>query len=371
VDEMKKVMSVFGTRPEAIKMIPVIKELEKRSDIESIVCVTGQHLEMLHQVLNSFDVKPDYDLKIMKNNQTLGTITSSVIEKLSVVLEEVKPDLVLVHGDTTTTFSTALSCFYHQIDVGHVEAGLRTFNKYSPFPEEINRTLTSELASIHFAPTAANKKNLNRQNIKNEIFVTGNTAIDVLKYTVSDDYKFKEDILNFVDYDKKVILLTAHRRENLGEPLEEICEAVKMICELDEDIQVIYPVHLNPKVRETVFSRLDHNKQIMLIDPIDVFDMHNLIARSLLIMTDSGGLQEEAPSLNKPVVVLREVTERTEAVRVGTVTLGGTDKRKIFNRVKNLLINEVDYELMANKENPYGDGLASVRIVDAIIKYLK
>lgn len=362
-----KVLTVFGTRPEAIKMAPLVKELEKNPQIESIVCVTAQHRQMLDQVLEIFEIKPDYDLDIMKDRQTLIGITTKVLEGLDGVLKEAKPDIVLVHGDTSTTFVGALAAFYNQIPVGHVEAGLRTYDKYSPFPEEMNRCLTGRIADLHFSPTIANRNNLIRENISDDnIFITGNTVIDALKTTVSADYKLCAS-LDKVDFSKRVILVTAHRRENLGEPLENICRALKRIVTDFEDVELVYPVHLNPAVRETVNKYLSGMDRVHLIDPIDVRDMHNAMDRSYMIMTDSGGLQEEAPSLGKPVLVLRNETERPEAVDAGTVKVAGVNEEVIYNMAKKLLTDENEYNSMAHAVNPYGDGEASRRTVEAIL----
>lgn len=362
-----KVMTVFGTRPEAIKMAPLVKELEKNPQIESVVCVTAQHRQMLDQVLEIFDIKPDYDLDIMKDRQTLISITTRVLEGLDGVLKEAKPDIVLVHGDTSTTFVGALAAFYNQIPVGHVEAGLRTYDKYSPFPEEMNRCLTGRIADLHFSPTIANRNNLLRESISDDnIFITGNTVIDALKTTVSDDYKLCES-MDSVDFSKRVILVTAHRRENLGEPLENICRALKRIVTDFDDVELVYPVHLNPVVRETVNKYLSNMDRVHLIDPIDVRDMHNAMNRSYMIMTDSGGLQEEAPSLGKPVLVLRNETERPEAVSAGTVKVAGVDENVIYDMAKKLLTDENEYNSMAHAVNPYGDGEASRRTVEAIL----
>lgn len=366
--EKLKVMSVFGTRPEATKMAPIIKELERRDNIQSIVTVTAQHRQMLDQALDLFSITPDYDLNIMKQGQTLTGITSSVILGLDEVLKNEKPDILLVHGDTTTTFSSAISAFYNNILVGHVEAGLRTYNKSEPFPEEMNRVLTGHIANIHFAPTKNAKENLLKENITENIFITGNTSVDLVEYTVKDDYIYSEDRLNKIDITgKKVIVMTAHRRENLGEPLENICNAVLDIVNENEDVLLIYLVHFNPLVKECADKILGNHERIHLIDPIDLFDMHNLISRAYLVLTDSGGLQEEVPSLKKPVVVLRNVTERPEGVESGALVLAGTKKESIKKEV-NLLLNDTDaYNKMINAKNPFGDGLASKRIVDAIL----
>lgn len=365
-----KVMTVFGTRPEAIKMAPLVKELEKHSDkIDSIVCVTAQHRQMLDQVLEIFDIKPDYDLNIMKDRQTLLSITTRGLEGLDEVIKKTNPDIILVHGDTTTSFVGSLAAFYNQVAVGHVEAGLRTYDKYSPYPEEINRRLTGVIADMHFAPTERNRSNLLRENVSDEnIYITGNTVIDALKTTVNKDYKFKDSTLADMDWDsKKVIVMTAHRRENLGEPLENICRAVKRIVEDFEDIEVVYPVHLNPVVRETANKILGGVDRIKLIDPVNADELHNAISRGYMVMTDSGGLQEEAPSLGKPVLVLRNETERPEAVDAGTVKIAGVDENVIYDMAKELICNEDAYNKMAKAVNPYGDGMASSRIVKAII----
>lgn len=368
--ETIKVLSVFGTRPEAIKMCPLIKELEKNDHIKSIVCVTGQHRQMLDQVLEIFHVVPDYDLNLMKDGQTLTTITTSVLTALEELLPKINPDLVLVHGDTTTSSSAALAAFYQKIPVGHVEAGLRTYDIYSPFPEEMNRKIITQIAELFFAPTENNRKNLEKENIVKNIFVTGNTVIDSFQYTVRDNYKFKNDKLNEVDFSKsRFILMTAHRRENLGEPLESICRAVKRIITEYEDVELVYPVHLNPAVRNTVFSILAGQDRIHLLDPIDVEDMHNVMAHSYLLMTDSGGLQEEGPHFGIPVIVLRTETERPEAVEAGTVSLVGVKEEEIYNYVCTLLSNKERYMQMAYAVNPYGDGHASERIVNEIIRW--
>lgn len=367
-----RVMSVFGTRPEAIKMCPLVRELEKRKEIESIVCVTGQHRQMLDQVLDIFQVKPDYDLKLMKDRQTLTTITTEVLLHLGTLFQEVKPDIILVHGDTTTSFSAALAAFYQQIPVGHVEAGLRTYDKYSPFPEEMNRKMISQIAELYFAPTENNKKNLKKENIQEGIYVTGNTVIDAFPYTVKKDYIFKEERIKKIDfYKKRLILMTAHRRENLGKPLENICYAIKHLAEENRDIQVVYPVHLNPVVRSTVYEILGNVERVYLTEPMDVEDMHNLMSQSFLIMTDSGGLQEEGPHFGIPVVVLRTETERPEAVEAGTVVVAGTKEEEIFEIANTLLNNTQVYEKMAHAINPYGDGHASERIVEALIEWKK
>jgi UDP-N-acetylglucosamine 2-epimerase (non-hydrolysing) len=362
---MTKVMTIFGTRPEAIKMAPLVKEIEKNSYMESIVCVTAQHREMLDSVLELFNITPDYDLNIMQKKQTLVDVTNRAIHGLDKVIAEVNPDIVLVHGDTTTTFAGSVAAFYNKVKIGHVEAGLRTNDKYSPFPEEMNRQLAGVLADLHFSPTKQSMDNLLNENKNSDsIFVTGNTAIDALKTTVKEDYQ--HEILDKIGNDR-MILLTAHRRENLGEPMRNIFKAVKKLVEELKDIQVVYPVHMNPAVREVADEILKDNQKIHLIEPLDVFDFHNIASRSHLILTDSGGVQEEAPSLGKPVLVLRDTTERPEGVEAGTLRLVGTDTDKIFNEAITLLTVEKEYEKMAKASNPYGDGRASERIVDIIL----
>lgn len=363
-----KVMTVFGTRPEAIKMAPLVLELEKHPEIEPICCVTAQHREMLDSVLDIFRIKPDFDLNIMAPRQTLASITTKILTGLDAVLDKAAPDIVLVHGDTSTTFASALCAFYHGISVGHVEAGLRSFDKFSPFPEEINRKLTGNIADLHFCPTVNNANNLKRENIHHEIFITGNTVIDALKTTVRENYTFHSDALRAIDFSAyRTILLTAHRRENYGEPMENIMTAVRDIVASHPDCQVIYPVHLSPAVRDTVFPILENVERVHLIDPIDVDDMHNLMAKSHLILTDSGGLQEEAPSLGKPVLVLRCETERPEAVDAGTVKIAGVKHDDIVSMTNELLDDPAAYDKMAHAVNPYGDGNASRRIAQAII----
>lgn len=364
-----KVMAVFGTRPEAIKMCPLVLELQKYENITPIVCVTAQHREMLDQVLDIFGVKPDYDLDIMKTRQTLNGITTRVLEGMEDVLRKEKPDIVLVHGDTSTSFVAALASFYEQIKVGHVEAGLRTYDIYSPFPEEMNRQLTGRIANLHFSPTQRNYDNLIKENIDSEkIYITGNTVIDALKTTVKDNYEFQNECLRSLDFDnKRVIVVTAHRRENLGKPLEDICNAISEIVDEYPDTEVVYPVHLNPAVRETVWSILGDKDRVHLIDPLDVMELHNAISRSFMVMTDSGGIQEEAPALAKPVLVLRKETERPEAVAAGTVKIAGVDKEVIKTLAKELLDNQDEYNKMAHAANPYGDGEASRRICEAIL----
>ncbi|MCY7438205.1 MULTISPECIES: non-hydrolyzing UDP-N-acetylglucosamine 2-epimerase [Bacillus] len=359
------VMTVFGTRPEAIKMAPLVLELKKHPQIKSSVTVTAQHRQMLDQVLKAFDIKPDHDLNIMKERQTLSEITSNALLKLDQLFKEEKPDIVLVHGDTTTTFAGSLAAFYHQISVGHVEAGLRTHNKYSPFPEELNRQMTGNIADIHFAPTHEAKQNLLVENKKEEtIFVTGNTAIDALQTTVTEQYQ--HPILEKIGTDK-MILLTAHRRENLGQPMKNMFRAIRRVVEEFKDVQVVYPVHLNPAVRDaaqTEFSDLD---RVHLIEPLEVVDFHNFAAASHFILTDSGGVQEEAPSLGKPVLVLRDTTERPEGVKAGTLKLAGTDEETIYQMAKELLKDKQEYDNMSKASNPYGDGQASKRIVEMLL----
>ncbi|WP_274600955.1 non-hydrolyzing UDP-N-acetylglucosamine 2-epimerase [Clostridium yunnanense] len=366
-----KIMTIFGTRPEAIKMAPLVKELEKNSNIVSKVCVTAQHREMLDQVLELFDIVPDYDLNIMKTKQTLTGITNRVLEGLEEVFEAEKPDMILVHGDTTTTFAGGLAAFYKQIKVGHVEAGLRTFDKYFPFPEEMNRKLTGAIADLHFAPTKGSKNNLLREGITEEdIYITGNTVIDAMKHTVESNYVFEHEELNYIDFDnKKVIMITAHRRENWGEGIENICDALNHIVAENKDVELVYLVHLNPVVKDVVFSKLEGKERIHLLPPLDTKQTHNLINKSFMVMTDSGGLQEEAPHLGKPVLVLRDVTERPEAVEAGTVKLVGTDVETIVREANALINNDEAYNEMSRSINPYGDGKASQRIVKAILKY--
>ena len=362
-----KVMSVFGTRPEAIKMAPLVLELDSRPEFESIVCVTAQHRQMLDGVLECFSISPDYDLDIMQSGQTLSDITSRVLNGLGGVLREAKPDLVLVHGDTTTTFASALGAFYEKIPVGHVEAGLRTFDRYSPFPEEMNRCMVARLATYHFAPTAQNAKNLKNENVRENIFVTGNTVIDAMKYTIGDG-TFTTPALQSLDFaNRRVIAMTCHRRENFGEPMENIFRAVRRMAEAHPEITVVYPVHLSPYVRDTAKRILGGVENILLIDPLDAMEMHRLMAKSFFIMTDSGGLQEEAPALGKPVLVLRRETERPEAVEAGTVELAGVDEDHIFARAEALLTDDALYERMARAVNPYGDGTACKRIAECIL----
>lgn len=361
-----KVMTIFGTRPEAIKMAPLILELEKYTDdIESIVTVTAQHRQMLDQVLDVFKIKPDYDLNIMKDRQTLVDVTIAALKGLDSVMKEVGPDIVLVHGDTSTTFVASLAAYYNQIKVGHVEAGLRTWNKYSPFPEEINRQLTGVIADLHFAPTKQSKKNLLDENKEEQtIFVTGNTAIDALKTTVSKTHS--HPVLEKIGNDK-MILLTAHRRENLGDPMRNMFRAISQIVNEHNDLQVVYPVHLNPIVRETAKEILGNNPRVHLIEPLEVIDFHNFLSRAHIILTDSGGIQEEAPSLGVPVLVLRDTTERPEGIKAGTLKLAGTEEKTIYTLTKTLLTDQTEYEKMSRASNPYGDGNASYRIVQAIL----
>lgn len=364
-----KVMSVFGTRPEAIKMAPLVKELEKRKEIESIVCVTAQHREMLDQVLETFDIKPDYDLNIMKQGQTLSEITARVIMGIEEVIKEVKPDIVLVHGDTTTTLAAGIAAYYQQVAVGHVEAGLRTYDKYSPFPEEMNRQMVDCFTDMYFAPTNLSKDNLLKEGKKEEkIYVTGNTVIDAMDRTVDDNYK--NEVIDWLGNDR-MILLTAHRRENLGEHMYNIFRAVNRLTTTFDDVKVVYPMHLNPKVREIAREVLGDNDKVKLIEPLEVFDFHNFQNKSYLILSDSGGIQEEAPSLGKPVVVLRDTTERPEGIEAGTLVLAGTEEDNIYNISKELLENKEKYQKMSKATNPYGDGTASKQIVDAIINKFK
>ena len=362
-----KVMTVFGTRPEAIKMAPLALELAKRPELEALCCVTAQHREMLDSVLDIFGLKPDFDLDVMEPRQTLSTITSKCLTGMDRVLEEAKPDLVLVHGDTSTTFAGALAAFYHKIPVGHVEAGLRTYDKWSPYPEEMNRKMVGAIADLHFCPTPANRDNLARENITKGVFLTGNTVIDALQTTVLKEFTFGETILNSLDYvNKKVILVTCHRRENYGQPMTAIMTALRRVAGAFPDAELVYPVHLSPVVQEAAHQYLDGHPRIHLIAPLDVREMHNLMARCHLVMTDSGGLQEEAPALGKPVLVLRRETERPEAVEAGTVRLAGVEEEAIFQMASQLLSDRGEYDKMAHAANPYGDGRACRRIADAI-----
>lgn len=363
---MKTVMLVFGTRPEAIKMCPLVNELKTREGIKAVVCVTGQHRQMLDQVLEAFKVVPDYDLSIMKDRQTLFDVTTNILDKIKGVLEEVKPDVVLVHGDTSTTFVTALACFYMQIPVGHVEAGLRTYNIYSPYPEEFNRQAVSIISKYNFAPTEMSKENLLREGKKEEtIYVTGNTAIDALKTTVREDYTHED--LEWAK-DSRLIMITAHRRENLGEPMHHMFRAIRRILEEHEDVKAIYPIHMNPAVRQTANEELGGCDRIRIIEPLDVLDFHNFLARSFMILTDSGGIQEEAPSLGKPVLVMRDTTERPEGIAAGTLKLVGTNEEVIYKNFKELLENKEAYDAMSHASNPYGDGFACKRIADILEK---
>lgn len=363
---MKKVMIVFGTRPEAIKMCPLVKELQGRKTIDTIVCVTGQHKEMLDQVLKVFSVIPDYNLHIMQEKQTLFDITNRILLKIQDVLEREKPSVVLVHGDTTTTFATALACYYMQIPVGHVEAGLRTYNIYSPYPEEFNRQAVGIISAYNFAPTELARQNLLREGKREEtVYVTGNTAIDALKSTVHHGYSHPE--LDWAS-DSRMILITAHRRENLGKPMEHMFRAIRRVLDEYQDIKAIYPIHMNPLVRETARKIFGDESRMHIIEPLDVLDFHNFMAHSYLILTDSGGIQEEAPSLGKPVLVMRDTTERPEGVEAHTLKLVGTEEETIYNEFKNLLDNRNEYEKMSNASNPYGDGFASKRIADILEK---
>ena len=362
-----KVMTVFGTRPEAIKMAPLVHALKQNEHTESIVCVTAQHRQMLDQVLDIFNIEPDYDLDIMEQRQTLATITEKSLHGLDAVLEEAKPDIVLVHGDTSTTFAGALAAFYHKIPVGHVEAGLRTYDKYSPFPEEMNRKLVGQIADLHFAPTARNRDNLAREQITDGVLVCGNTVVDAIHMTVRDDFEFRDPALQALDFkNDRVVLVTAHRRENYGEPMENICRAIARLSDRYPDVHFVYPVHLSPYVRETAEKFLGGRDRVHLIAPLAVDEMHNLMARCYLIMTDSGGLQEEAPSLGKPVLVLRHETERPEAIEAGTVKLAGIVEDQIFQMACELFDDAQAYEKMAHAVNPYGDGHTCARIVQAI-----
>lgn len=363
---MKKVMLVFGTRPEAIKMCPLVNELKSRENLQTVVCVSGQHRQMLDQVLEAFDVTPDYDLSVMKAKQTLFDVTVNILERIKAVLEEVKPDVVLVHGDTSTTFVTALACFYLQIPVGHVEAGLRTYNIYSPYPEEFNREAVGIISRFNFAPTALSKENLLREGKKPEtVFVTGNTVIDALKTTVREAYAHPE--LEWAS-GSRLILITAHRRENLGEPMKHMFRAIKRVMDEHPDVKAIYPIHMNPAVRETANEILAGDDRIRIIEPLDVLDFHNFMARSHLILTDSGGIQEEAPSLGKPVLVMRDTTERPEGIEAGTLKLVGTDEETIYRVFTRLLDEDEEYQKMAHAANPYGDGFACKRIADILEK---
>ena len=360
-------MSVFGTRPEAIKMAPLVKELATREGIESLCCVTAQHREMLDSVMDVFGLKADADLNIMTPRQTLSTITSRCLTGMDGAIEELKPDMILVHGDTSTTFAGALSAFYHQVPVGHVEAGLRTYNKYSPYPEEMNRKLVTQIADLYFCPTKNNRENLLREGVRDGLFITGNTVIDALKTTVRKDYTFTTEKLNQLDYqNRKIVLITCHRRENYGEPMRNIFTALRELALQNEDAELVYPVHLSPVVREAVGKYLAGTPRVHLIDPLDADEMHNLMARVYLVMTDSGGLQEEAPALGKPVLVLRRETERPEAVEAGTVAMAGVEYDDVLRMGNELLRDKAAYAKMAHAVNPYGDGNACKRIADAI-----
>jgi len=363
---MKTIMLVFGTRPEAIKMCPLVNELKKRDNIKTVVCVTGQHRQMLDMVLDTFNVVPDYDLSIMKAGQTLFDITTNILNKIGAVLDEVKPDVVLVHGDTSTTFVTALACFYKQISIGHVEAGLRTYNIYSPYPEEFNRQAVSIISKYNFAPTELSKANLVKEG-KDEstIYITGNTAIDALKTTVRNDYTHPE--LEWAN-DSRLIMITAHRRENLGEPMHNMFRAIRRVMDEHPDVKAIYPIHMNPVVRQAADEELGGCDRIHIIEPLEVLDFHNFLARSFMILTDSGGIQEEAPSLGKPVLVMRDTTERPEGIKAGTLKLVGTDEQVIYENFKLLLEDQNAYESMAKASNPYGDGFACKRIADILSK---
>lgn len=365
---MKKIMLIFGTRPEAIKMCPLVNELKTRKKFNIKVCVTGQHKEMLEQVLEAFNVTPDYNLSIMKDKQTLFDVTTNILNRIKEILEKEMPDLVLVHGDTSTTFASALACFYLHIPVGHVEAGLRTYNLDSPFPEEFNRQTVSLIAKYNFAPTKLSYDNLLKERKRKEnIYITGNTAIDALKTTVKEDYK--NSVLDWAS-DSRLIMLTAHRRENLGIPLHNMFKAIKRIIEEFEDVKVVYPIHMNPAVRETAKEVFEDCDKIKIIEPLNVLDFHNFLARSYLILTDSGGIQEEAPSLGKPVLVMRNTTERPEGIKAGTLKLVGTDEERIYKEFKKLLIDKTEYDKMAHSSNPYGDGFACKKIADILEKKL-
>lgn len=369
---MKKirVMSVFGTRPEAIKMAPLVIELKKRPEFECVCCLTGQHRQMLDSVMEIFDLRAEYDLDIMETQQTLSTITTKTLIGMEKVLQKTKPDLILVHGDTSTTFAGALAAFYQKIPVGHVEAGLRTYDPYSPYPEEMNRVLVGDIASLHFSPTKANAENLKKESVRGEIFITGNTVIDAMKTTVQAEFRFLDPVLNGLDFEnKKVITMTCHRRENYGQAMENIMDAVREIVLADPQVEMVYPVHLSPVVRECAGRKLGDLDRVHLIDPVDVEQMHNLMARSYLILTDSGGLQEEAPAMGKPVLVLRRETERPEAIAAGTAKLAGVEKKRIVELTQELLNDKKTYEAMAKAVNPYGDGKACERIADAIGYY--
>jgi len=363
-----KVMSIFGTRPEATKMVPLFLALDKCPQIEASICITAQHRELLDQVLEPFNIKPQYDLNIMSVGQTLSDITTRVLKGLQDVLKEASPDLLLVHGDTTTTFAASLAAFYAQLRIGHVEAGLRSYDKYQPYPEEMNRKLTTAIADLNFAPTKDARNKLLKENVLDStIYVTGNTAIDMMKYTVNPQHQFLDESLNKLDYSKRIILMTAHRRENWGEPMENICRAIARLVDAFPDTLLVWPLHPNPAVSNPANNFLSGHGRVRLVSPLDVRDLHNLMERSYLVLTDSGGLQEEAPTLNKPVIVLREVTERPEGLHVGTLVLAGTQEDIIYDMTATLLADKQKYEQMANKPNPFGDGNASERIVNAIL----
>ena len=367
--EKIKVMSVFGTRPETIKMAPLVKELAQREEFESIVCVTAQHRQMLDQVLAAFDIKPQYDLDIMQQGQTLSDITARVLKGLEQVIAEVKPDMILVHGDTTTTFAGALAAYYARVAIGHVEAGLRTYDKYSPYPEEMNRQFVGCMADLHFAPTELSRENLIKEGKKPEsIVVTGNTAIDALATTVREDYR--NELLDWAA-GSRLLVLTAHRRENLGEPMHRMFRAIRRIADEFPDVKMVYPVHLNPLVQQAADKEFGDCGQIRLVPPMEVVEFHNLLARSFLILTDSGGIQEEAPSLGKPVIVLRDTTERPEGIKAGTLKLAGTEEETVYSMIRELLTDEAEYTRMSHASNPYGDGRASKRIADAIVEFFR
>ena len=370
--EKIRILSVFGTRPEAVKMAPVIRELSRRDGVECLCCVTGQHRELLREVLDAFSIRPDRDLDIMEEEQTLSDVTARTLKGMDAVMDDLRPDLVLVQGDTSATFVGALSAFYHRIPVGHVEAGLRTYDRYAPYPEEMNRRMVSALAELHFCPTEGNRENLAREGIRENVFVTGNTGLDALRTTVREDYVFSAEALRELPFgEKKVILVTCHRRENLGKPMEDIFSALREIAGRHEDVEIVYPVHPNPAVRETVERCLRDAPRVRLLPPLGVMDMHNLMARCYLVLTDSGGLQEEAPALGKPVLVLRRLTERPEAVESGTVRVAGVDRERIVALTEELLPGGEEYRRMARAVNPYGDGHAGERVADAVLDFLR
>ncbi len=370
--EKFRILSVFGTRPEAVKMAPVIRELSRRDGAESLCCVTGQHRELLREVLDAFSIRPDRDLDIMEEEQTLSDVTARTLKGMDAVMDDLRPDLVLVQGDTSATLTGALSAFYHRIPVGHVEAGLRTYDRYAPYPEEMNRRMVSVLAELHFCPTEGNRENLAREGISENVFVTGNTGLDALRTTVRENYVFSADALRELPFgEKKVILVTCHRRENLGKPMEDIFSALREIAGRHDDVEIVYPVHPNPAVRETAERCLRDAPRVRLLPPLGVMDMHNLMARCHLVLTDSGGLQEEAPALGKPVLVLRRLTERPEAVESGTVRVAGVDRERIVALTEELLCGAGAYESMARAVNPYGDGHAGERVADAVLDFLR